>query len=156
MKEKEKMTQGKVIELFITKDDENKTRLSVDAVSVDNLGFIGDKFRGKNLERSILLTSTDSYEITKNNNIHISTGTLGENILIDVNPYHLVRGNQLQIGATILEVTQNCTLCKGLSTVDSKLPKLLKNDRGVFVKVVSSGTSNIKVGDAVKILNGNY
>lgn len=156
MKEKEKMTQGKVIELFITKDDENKTRLSVDAVSVDNLGFIGDKFRGKNLERSILLTSTDSYEITKNNNIHISTGTLGENILIDVNPYHLVRGNQLQIGATILEVTQNCTLCKGLSTVDSKLPKLLKNDRGVFVKVVSSRTSNIKVGDAVKILNGNY
>ncbi len=156
MKEKEKMTQGKVIELFITKDDENKTRLSVDAVSVDNLGFIGDKFRGKNLERSILLTSTDSYEITKKNNIDINTGTLGENILIDVNPYHLVRGNQLQIGATILEVTQNCTLCKGLSTVDSKLPKLLKNDRGVFVKVVSSGTSNIKVGDAVKILNGNY
>lgn len=156
MKEKEKMTQGKVIELFITKDDENKTRLSVDAVSVDNLGFIGDKFRGKNLERSILLTSTDSYEITKKNNIDINTGTLGENILIDVNPYHLVHGNQLQIGSTILEVTQNCTLCKGLSTVDSKLPKLLKNDRGVFVKVVSSGTSNIKVGDAVKILNGNY
>ena len=142
--------QGKVIELFITKDDANKTRKNVQSVLVDNDGIIEDKFYAKNLQRSILLTSTDSYKLTQENDIDIKTGSLGENILIDINPYHLVMGDKVFIGDVALEITQNCTLCKGLSTVDSKLPKLLKNDRGIFAKVIS-GASTIKLGDKVRI-----
>ena len=142
--------QGKVIELFITKDDANKTRKNVQSVLVDNDGIIEDKFYAKNLQRSILLTSTDSYKLTQENDIDIKTGSLGENILIDINPYHLVMGDKVFIGDVELEITQNCTLCKGLSTVDSKLPKLLKNDRGIFAKVIS-GASAIKLGDKVRI-----
>jgi len=142
--------QGKVIELFITLDNVNKTRRSVQTVSVDNDGILEDKFYGKNPQRSVLLTATDSYQITQNNNINIKTGSLGENILIDVNPYGLAMGDRVIIGSVALEITQNCTLCKGLSTVDSKLPKLLKDDRGIFAKVIS-GKSTISVGDDVII-----
>lgn len=142
--------QGKVIELFITLDDTNKTRKSVQTVSVDNDGILEDKFHGKNLQRSVLLTATDSYVITQENNIDITTGSLGENILIDINPYHLVMGDIVVMGSVELEITQNCTLCKGLSIVDSKLPKLLKDDRGIFAKVIS-GKSTINVGDKVTI-----
>mgnify|MGYP002640018901 FL=1 len=143
--------QGKVIELFITLDDTNKTRKSVQTVSVDNDGILEDKFHGKNLQRSVLLTATDSYVITQENNIDITTGSLGENILIDINPYHLVMGDIVVMGSVELEITQNCTLCKGLSIVDSKLPKLLKDDRGIFAKVIS-GKSTINVGDKVTIV----
>ncbi len=144
-------SQGKILELFITKDDKNKTRQSVEFVKVDNDGIVEDKFHGKNLLRSILITSTDSYKITQENAIDIPTGSLGENIVTDINPYHLLSGARLKIGDNILEITQNCTLCKGLSVVDSKLPKLLKDDRGIFAKIIT-GEGVIKLGDDIEIL----
>ena len=143
--------EGTILELFITKNDENKTRQSVQKINVDNNGILGDKFYGKNLLRSILITATDSYKITQENKIDIQTGSLGENILTDINPYSLVCGDRLKIGDTVLEITQNCTLCKGLSTLDAKLPKLLKDDRGIFAKVIN-GSSIIKIGDRIQFI----
>jgi MOSC domain-containing protein YiiM len=143
-------TYGKVLELFITKDDANKTRVSKQTVTVDNNGIQEDKFYAKNEERAILITSEQSYKMALDNDIIIDTGLLGENILIDINPYHLLGGQRLKIGDSILEITQNCTLCKGLTNVNSKLPKLLKNDRGIFAKVIS-GEGKINVGDPVEI-----
>jgi MOSC domain-containing protein YiiM len=146
------ITEGKVLELFITKNDVNKTRESVTSINVDKAGIVGDKFYNKNIKRSILLTSKESYILSSKNNIDISYGSLGENILMDINPYALSTGDKLIIGETELEITQNCTLCQGLSTLNSKLPKLLKNDRGIFAKVISENISKINVGDKVKIL----
>jgi MOSC domain-containing protein YiiM len=142
--------QTKVLKLFITKNDELKTRKSVGVIEVDNNGIKSDKFYNKNLQRSILLTSIDSYNMAKKEGIELELGALGENILIDANPYHLKEGEQIIIGDVVLEITQNCTLCKGLSVVNSKLPKLLKNDRGIFAKVIS-GDSTIKINDIVKV-----
>jgi len=141
--------QGKVIKIFITKDDENKTRETPQEIQVDEAGIIGDKFYAKDAQRAILITATDSYKLAKENNIEIKEGSLGENLLIDVNPYHLLPGQRLSVGETVLEITQNCTLCKGLSSVNNKLPKLLKNDRGIFAKFIS-GPAIIKIGDTIK------
>ncbi|MBA1433023.1 MAG: MOSC domain-containing protein [Epsilonproteobacteria bacterium] len=142
--------QGKVLQLFITKDDANKTRETPQTIEVDAAGIIGDKFYAKDPNRAILITALQSYKLTQANNIEIATGSLGENLLIDINPYHLLPGERLEIGETVLEITQNCTLCKGLSSVNPKLPKLLKNDRGIFAKVIN-GTGIIKIDDSVKI-----
>ena len=143
---------GKVIELFITKDDGQKTRLSVSSITIDENGIKGDKFYAKDSMRSILISAEHSYKLSEENSIDLEAGSLGENILIDINPYSLVHGDRLKIGATVLQITQNCTLCKGLSSLDSKLPKLLKNDRGIFAKVIE-GSSEIHLGDKVEILN---
>ena len=142
--------QGKVIALYITKNDANKTRETPSTIDVDENGIIGDKFYAKDAQRAILITATDSYKLTKENGIDITEGALGENLLIDINPYHLLPGERLSVGDTILEITQNCTLCKGLSTLNSKLPKLLKDDRGIFAKIVN-GPCRIKTGDIVTI-----
>jgi len=142
--------QGKVVALYITKDDTNKSRLTPNEIQVDTNGIIGDKFYAKDQNRAILITATQSYELTQANNIELENGALGENILIDINPYHLLPGQTLTIGETTLEITQNCTLCKGLTSIHSKLPKLLKNDRGIFAKVIN-GPSLIKISDIVKI-----
>lgn len=141
---------GKVLELYVTLPEDHSRVLKKQLV-LDQDGVIGDKFHAKELQRSVLLTSQESYAIAKENGIDIPKGSLGENILIDYNPYHLLPGDKIKIGEVLVEVTQNCTLCKGLTTINSKLPKLLKDDRGIFVKVIHSGM--VKIGDTVQVDN---
>ena len=142
---------GKVLELFTSeKNEAGKTEaLSKEKITLDEQGVLGDKFYAIDLQRSILLSSIQSYKIAEENNIDMPYGSLGENILMDFNPYHLQIGDRIQIGTVLLEITQNCTLCKGLSKVDAKAPKLLKEHRGIFAKTITCGS--IKIADTVYI-----
>lgn len=142
--------RGKVLELFISTGDSTAPRSKHSELTLDRGGVVGDKFFNKNIERSVLVASITSYNLAQDEQIMVQRGALGENILIDISPYHLNPGDQICIADTILEVTQNCTLCQGLSEVNSKLPKLLKNDRGIFFKTVKGG--KVKIGDSVTIL----
>jgi MOSC domain-containing protein YiiM len=108
---------------------------------------MNDKFYNKNPNRSVLISSLDSYTITKKFNIDMPFGYLGENILLDYNPHKLKIGTHLKIGDVILEITQNCTICNHLAIIDKSIPELLKNDRGVFAKVIKGG--DIKEEDDV-------
>jgi len=122
-------------------------RITANSLELDSNGIVNDKHYDKDIDRSVLITSVESYDLTKKHNIDIDHGVLGENILIDYNPYHLIAGSRLQIGEVTLEISQPCTLCKGLTQIDDTLPELLKNDRGIFAKVTTAGC--IKVGDGV-------
>ena len=138
-------TVGKVLKLFISNKDANGITLSHPQtdISLDDKGVLKDKFHSIDSQRAILLSSYESYRIAKENNINMPYGSLGENILMDFNPYDLKDGDKLQIGDVLLEITQHCTLCKGLSKVHTKAPKLLKDHRGIFAKTVTAGTINI-------------
>jgi len=135
---------GKVSFLFFSPPT---GRTSPDTFALDSKGIVNDKHYDTKIERSVLITSLDSYTLVKKHGIDAAYGVLGENLLINYNPYHLSSGDRLQIGNVILEISQHCTLCKSLTNVDSKLPKLLKNDRGIFAKVIESGS--IKAGDDI-------
>ena len=134
---------GEVLELFISKE-------SVDRMLLDENGVVNDKFYAKDIDRSVLISSIDSYRLAKSRDIELKYGELGENILIDYNPYRLKSGTKIQIGEAILEISQNCTLCKSLTKIDSKLPKLLKDDRGIFAKVIKAG--EIKKRDKIYLI----
>ncbi len=140
---------GIVLSLYISEQKTSET-IKKSYISVNTAGIIGDKHYGKETERSILLTTIESYALIEAYDINIPHGSLGENILIDYNPYHLPPESHIQIGSTILEITQNCTLCKHLAVHDKRIPKLLKNDRGIFTKVVQEG--QIKVDDPVYLI----
>ena len=140
-------TNGNVIKLFVSV--KNKGRESKEQLELDENGVISDKFYAKNTQRAILLTSIDSYKIAEENGIKAEFSSLGENILMDLNPYHLTIGDIITIGEVILEITHNCTLCKSLAKVDAKLPEILKNDRGIFAKTLRNGT--IKINDKIII-----
>ncbi|WP_294954277.1 MOSC domain-containing protein [Sulfurovum sp.] len=139
---------GEVLSLTIS-TTETRSPMEKHTIFVDTKGIVGDKHYNKDPERSILLTSIDSYLLAKNHSIQIPDHALGENLLIDYNPYKLSPGTRLQIGSAILEISQPCTLCKHLSCIDSKLPKLLKHDRGIFAKVIQTG--EIKTGDSIAL-----
>jgi MOSC domain-containing protein YiiM len=129
---------GRVLELFVSKKGDSQRVLKQD-ITLDKNGVLEDKFYGKEPNRSVLITSLYSYQLAKDRGISVEHGSLGENILIDYNLYHLHIGVQIGIGEVILEISQNCTLCKSLTKIDSSLPKLLKDDRGVFARVIKSG-----------------
>ena len=134
---------GEVLELFISKK-------SVDRMLLDIKGVVNDKFYAKDIDRSVLISSIDSYKLAQDRDIELEYGELGENILIDYNPYRLKSGTKIKIGEAILEISQNCTLCKSLTKIDSKLPKLLKDDRGIFAKVIKAG--EIKKRDKIYLI----
>jgi len=132
----------KVLELFVS-------RKQTDSISLDNGGVIGDKYHDTDINRSVLLSSTKSYDVSKSNNIELSFGELGENIVVNFDIYSLPIGTKLQIGTATLQISQNCTLCNSLSKINPKLPKLLKNDRGIFAFVLESG--EVRKGDKIKL-----
>lgn len=138
---------GKVYSLFYSP---STGRTFTENLDFDRYGIMGDKHYSKKIERSVLIASMDSYLLAKKHQIDATYGTLGENILIDYNPYHLPTGSRLKIGDVVLEITQHCTLCKSLAKVDSNLPKLLKDDRGIFAMVIESGS--IGSGDDIYLL----
>ena len=139
---------GKILELFYSTND---GRVNTTELALDEKGVVEDKYYNKNIQRSVLITSYESYKLAASHGIDAPYSALGENILIDYNPYHLEVGTRLTIGDLVLEISQNCTLCKSLAKVDARLPKLLKDDRGVFAKVISSGV--IHKGDNIYLLN---
>jgi len=140
---------GTISALFISQRG-SSTRESQPSIQLDLKGISHDKFYGKDIHRSVLITSKESYTLAQKHHIEMSYGSLGENLLIDYNPYHLPSGTQLSIGTCILEISQNCTLCDHLSSIDKRLPTLLKHDRGIFAKVIQEG--EIKENDEIFII----
>ncbi len=132
---------GKVLRLFTSKSGTSE-RFLEQKLLLDTNGVLDDKFYSKNIERSVLIASTASYDLVSTYGIEMPFGYLGENILLDYNPYALEVGTKLKIGSAILEISQHCTICNHLTTIDVKIPTLLKNDRGVFAKVVQDGKIN--------------
>jgi MOSC domain-containing protein YiiM len=141
---------GKVTNLFISVQG-SSTRVEKELFNLDPKGIIGDKYYDTNVNRSVLITSEASYTLANDHNIELPFGSLGENILINYNPYHLTAGDRLRVGDVVLEISQNCTMCDHLSKIDEYLPTLLKEDRGIFAKVIEGGV--IKKEDEIYLLN---
>jgi MOSC domain-containing protein YiiM len=129
---------GKLLALYISEKETSNT-VEKRYIDAEIEGIVHDKHYGKDTERSVLITSIESYTLLETHGITIPHGALGENLLIDYNPYHLSVGTQLKMGDAVLEITQNCTLCKHLAIHDKRIPKLLKDDRGIFAKVTQPG-----------------
>lgn len=140
---------GEVLKLFVSKSGTSQ-RFEKSDISLDILGVLEDKFYNKNAQRSVLIASIESYELIRKYGIEMPFGYLGENILLDYNPYALEIGTQLKIGGAILEISQNCTICNHLAVLDVKIPTLLKNDRGIFAQVIKAG--EVKDGDDVYLV----
>jgi MOSC domain-containing protein YiiM len=141
-----KINLGSVKNLFFSL--KGMPRVNPDKIFLDKQGVVKDKFYARELNRSVLIASQESYTLAKSNGIDMQNGALGENILIDINPYFLTIGSKIEIGEVILEITQNCTICNSLAKIDKDLPNILKSDRGIFAKTLKGG--NIRKGDAVK------
>jgi MOSC domain-containing protein YiiM len=141
---------GEVLSLFISQKG-IEAPIAKEILYLNPKGIVDDKHYGSEVKRTVLITSIESYKLTEEKlGTQMPHGYLGENLLIDYNPSKLPLGTKVQMGTTILEITQNCTLCNHLAKLDKRIPKLLKNDRGIFAKVIKKG--EITRGDTVSII----
>lgn len=132
---------GKVLNIFTTTKEGKREQKNF--ITTNYKGIEKDKYQNKDPNRSILLTPKSSYTMALENNIPLKSGELGENILVDFNICCSDVGTKYEIGSTQLQISQEGTICKGLSKIDNKLPKLLKTQRGIFAKVIKPGKISI-------------
>lgn len=133
---------GNVIEIFSAKKGQSGLpRPKVNELNlIYKFGIEHDKFAGKDEEKSVMIVGSIAYELAKKSGIELKRGSLGENILFDFNPHEYEVGTLFQVGEALLEVTQHCTICNHLAVFDDILPTLVKECRGLYCKILKSGT----------------
>jgi MOSC domain-containing protein YiiM len=114
---------------------------------IEGLGVSGDKFAGKNLDRTVMIIGEYAYQKAKDEGVDLQSGSYGENILLDFDPHDYQVGDQLVIGRCEIEITEVCSLCNHLSVYDKRLPKIVLGHRGLYCKINQSGM--IEKGDTV-------
>ena len=143
---------GNIIEIFSAKKGQSglPRPISQKLEILLNQGIKNDKFAGKNILKDVMIVGKIAYDIAEKNGIHLELGSLGENILLDFNPHDYEIGSILKISSLELEITQPCTICNHLAVFGEALPSLLKDCRGLYCKVLSSG--NIVKNDKIEVI----
>lgn len=113
-------------------------------------GILNDKFAGDDTDKSVMIIGLKSYDIANENGIKLVYGSYGENILFDFDPHLFDTGDIIQVGETQLQITEKCTLCSHLSIFHKHLPKIIKNHRGLYCKILTGG--EIKAGEKASLI----
>jgi len=133
-----------------TDDSQSLPRPAVEILEcVVDHGIKNDKFADKDLERTVMIVGQRAYDMAEEEGIRLQPGSLGENILLDFDPHDFIYGTRFRLGDVLLEITDDCTMCKHLSIFDNALPKLLLHHRGRYCKILEGGT--ITIGQTVSL-----
>ncbi len=138
------MKSGKVIEIFSAKKGQSGLPRPIvkQLELIEDFGIKDDKFAGEDQDKSVMIVGLNTYEIAKDDDINLKFGSLGENILFDFNPHDFNIGTRFQIGETIIELTEKCTICNHLAVFDDNLPILIQDCRGLYCKIIKGGKIN--------------
>jgi MOSC domain-containing protein YiiM len=134
---------GNVLGTFsATKDSQSSMpRPKVDSLRlIKGHGIEKDKFAQKDLDKTVMILGINSYLKAKEHEISLEFGSLGENIIFDFEPHSLEIGTVLSIGICEIQITEKCTICNHLAIFDKKLPKIVKDCRGLYCKILKDGT----------------
>ena len=140
---------GKILKLFYV-DRDTQSQINSSTIELVIGGIQSDKCFGKE-DREILIGSLESYRFLSENDIHLPHGGLGENILLDSGDLKLPLGQRISCGEAILEINLYCPVCNHLSSIRKDLPKLIKDSRGIFARVIKEGI--IQVGDSMFLID---
>ena len=145
------MSKGKVLDLYMTMPDMMRAghRMRCEDFDCDPDGIIGDMNYERSEARVMLLTCQVSYDLADEAELVIEKGVLLENIHIDIDLYDLKVGDVIEIGETMIEVTEPCEVYGYLMALAPELPEIIAGKRGLFVRPLDYGT--IRVGDEVTV-----
>jgi len=105
----------------------------------EGYGIEEDKFAGGKPHKQVLIVGTKPYEMAREIGVELEPGSLGENLLLDFDPHEFTAGTIFGIGDAKIEVVESCTLCNHLSVFDKRLPRLIRDHRGLYCRILSDG-----------------
>jgi len=145
------MSKGKVLDLYITMPDMMRAghRMDCEDLDCDPDGIIGDMNYEKSDTRVMLLTCQVSYDLAEEAGLVIAKGVLLESVHVDIDLYDLKVGDVIELGETLVEVTEHCEAYGYLMALAPELPEIIAGKRGLFIRPLDYGT--IKVGDEVTV-----
>lgn len=142
---------GKVISVNIS-ERKGTIKHPVDKIDLKfNHGIVNDAHAG-DWHRQVSLLDLSSFEKMHNNaTVELRPGIFAENITTqDVDLWHLPIGTRLQIGDTLLEITQIGKECHRHCQVFQQVGDCVMPREGIFAKVIKEGA--IMAGQDVKII----
>ena len=130
------------------KKGERKT--PVESVELrENHGIVGDAHAG-DWHRQVSLLATESIEKMRRMGLDVTAGDFAENITTSgIELVTLPIGTRLQVGQTLLEVTQIGKECHTRCAIFYQAGDCVMPKEGIFAKVITGGA--IAPGDDVKV-----
>lgn len=111
------------------------------------IGLKGDLHALAESSRQVLLLELETLQ-----QLQLTPGLVKENITTaGIALMSLRRGQRIQVGQTVLQVTKPCSPCNRLEEIRAGLQEELMGRRGMLARVVQSGT--IRVGDSITLLD---
>jgi MOSC domain-containing protein YiiM len=116
----------------------------------ENYGLVGDCHAGDPL-RQVSLLPFESILRMRERGFEVSPGSFAENLTIEgLNFSELKIGTKLQVGESVLEVSQIGKNCPEPCEVSRRVGICIMPKEGVFARVIKGG--RVKVGDEVRVL----
>ena len=132
-------------------ENKGERKKPVAAVTLrENHGIVGDAHAG-DWHRQVSLLAQESIDKMVALGLDVTAGDFAENITTEgIELVPLPIGSRLQIGETLLEVTQIGKECHTRCAIFYQAGDCVMPKEGIFVKVISGGV--IKPGDEVRTL----
>ena len=139
------------VEAVCISENKGERKKPVEAVELRaNHGIIDDAHAGE-WHRQVSLLAQESIDKMRALGLDVTAGDFAENITTSgINLVSLPIGSRLQIGETLLEVTQIGKECHTRCAIFYQAGDCVMPKEGIFVKVISGGT--IRPGDGIQTL----
>ena len=137
------------VEAVCVSENKGERKKPVESVELrENHGIVGDGHAG-DWHRQVSLLATESIDKMRALGLDVTAGDFAENITtsgIELVPLPI--GSRLQIGGTLLEVTQIGKECHTRCAIYYQAGDCVMPKEGIFAKVISGGI--IKPGDDIQ------
>ncbi len=145
-----KMEQGRVVAVCISHSKGERKTPVEQVVLQEKHGIIGDAHAGE-WHRQVSLLAMESIAKMQALGLEVTAGDFAENITTEgVNLVSLPIGSRLEVGETLLEVTQIGKECHTRCAIYDQAGDCVMPKEGIFAAVVRGG--KIKAGDRINLL----
>lgn len=140
------------VEAVCISENKGERKKPVESVELrENHGIIGDGHAG-DWHRQLSLLAAESIEKMRTMGLDVKAGDFAENITTSgIELVSLPIGSHLQIGATLLEITQIGKECHTRCAIYYQAGDCVMPKEGVFAKVITSGT--VRSGDEIRMVS---
>ena len=132
-------------------ENKGERKKPVDAVELrENHGIVGDGHAGE-WHRQVSLLAQESIDKMRALGLDVNAGDFAENLTTSgIDLVSLPIGTRLQIGETLLEVTQIGKECHTRCAIYYQAGDCVMPKEGIFAKVITGGM--IRPGDGVQVI----